>query len=36
MSSEIIKVNNLRRRYGNIEAVKDIDFYVNEGSCGNL
>jgi len=31
MSSEIISVNNLKKRYGNLEAVKDIDFYVNEG-----
>jgi len=31
MSSEIINVSNLKKRYGNIKAVKDIDFYVNEG-----
>jgi len=31
MSSEIINVSNLKKRYGNIEAVRDIDFYVNEG-----
>jgi len=31
MSSEIISVNNLKKKYGNIEAVKDIDFHVNDG-----
>lgn len=31
MASEIINVSNLKKRYGSIEAVKDIDFYVNEG-----
>lgn len=27
----IIEVNNLTKSYGNIKAVKNIDFYVNEG-----
>lgn len=31
MSSVIIDVSNLKKRYGNVEAVKGIDFYVNEG-----
>ena len=31
MSSVIIEVSNLKKRYGNVEAVKGIDFYVNEG-----
>ncbi|MHB8279350.1 MAG: ABC transporter ATP-binding protein [Candidatus Humimicrobiaceae bacterium] len=31
MSSAIISVSNLKKRYGNVEAVKGIDFYVNEG-----
>src|SRR5665647_2938151 len=31
MASEIISVSNLKKRYGNVEAVKGIDFYVNEG-----
>ena len=31
MASEIISVSNLKKRYGNVEAVKGIDFHVNEG-----
>ena len=31
MSSIIIDVSDLKKRYGNVEAVKGIDFYVNEG-----
>jgi multidrug/hemolysin transport system ATP-binding protein len=27
----IIEVNNLIKNYGNVKAVKGIDFYVNEG-----
>lgn len=29
--SGIIEVNNLTKNYGNIKAVRNIDFYVNEG-----
>ena len=36
MTSEIINVSNLKKRHRSIEAVKDIDFYVNEGNYGYL
>jgi multidrug/hemolysin transport system ATP-binding protein len=29
--SHIINVGNLTKNYGNVKAVKGIDFYVNEG-----
>jgi multidrug/hemolysin transport system ATP-binding protein len=29
---KIIEVNNLKKNYGNVEAVKGIDFYVDSGS----
>ncbi|MDY0023350.1 MAG: ABC transporter ATP-binding protein [Candidatus Izemoplasmatales bacterium] len=30
--AKIIEVSNLKKNYGNVEAVKGIDFYVDEGS----
>jgi len=30
--NKVIEVSNLRKSYGNVEAVKGIDFYVNEGT----
>ena len=32
MSSKIIEVTNLKKNYGNLTAVDNIDFYVDEGS----
>lgn len=32
LDKKIIEVNNLKKSYGDIEAVKGIDFYVDEGS----
>ena len=32
LDKKIIEVSNLKKSYGNIEAVKGIDFYVDEGS----
>ena len=32
LDKKIIEVSNLKKSYGDIEAVKGIDFYVDEGS----
>src|SRR5579871_5342921 len=36
MSNPVLEVENLVKRYGNVEAVRGVSFYVNEGEVFGL